>query len=129
MLRAAAALGTPLPDYAIEIDGVATRAASIVVAKGRSYGGAFVLAQHADLADPSFEACLLAAGDAASLLLAAGALATARTAHSGSLRFQRASQVFVGGPPGEPVQADGDIVAHLPAVIQPAPTPLLLLAP
>jgi len=129
VLCAAAALRTPLPEYAIEIDGVRTRAASIVVAKGRSYGGAFVLAPQADLGAPSFQACLLASGNPATLLSAAGALATARTGRSAAFRMLIASQVFVGGPSGEPVQADGDIVARLPAVIQPAATPLLLLAP
>ena len=38
-------------------------------------------------------------------------------------------EVLIEGPPGDPVQGDGDIIAHLPVRIDLDPTALSLVVP
>jgi diacylglycerol kinase family enzyme len=45
------------------------------------------------------------------------------------LSITRSRAIVIEGPHADPVQADGDIVAHLPAIIDVAPTTLDLFAP
>lgn len=118
-----------LPRYAVEIDGQAAEVASIIVAKGRCYGGKFVLAPNADLGRPSFETCVLPQASRGTLLGVAGALALHAPVRLTALQMHAAERVRIRGPGGEPVQADGDIVAHLPVDITIERTPLQLLAP
>ncbi len=118
-----------LPRYFVALDGMETEVASIVIAKGRSYGGKFVLAPGADLAAPRFEACWLPHASRGGLVTVAGSLALRAGLHRNAVRFARTSTVRIDGPVGEPVQADGDIVAHLPVDITIAAEPLRLLAP
>ncbi len=118
-----------LPRYRVALDGTTTEVASIVIAKGRSYGGKFWLAPRADLAAPHFEACWLPRASRGALLTVAGSLALCAGLHRNTVCFARASTVRITGPVGEPVQADGDIVAHLPVDITIAAEPLQLLVP
>ncbi len=118
-----------LPRYTVAIDGVAAEVASIVVSKGRCYGGAFVLAPRADLGVAQFETVSLPHASRGALLALGSALALRAPAPSSAVRMALAQRIQISGPIGEPVQADGDIVAHLPVDITVAPDPLQLLAP
>jgi YegS/Rv2252/BmrU family lipid kinase len=118
-----------LPHFRVEVDGVPMPAESLVVAKGRSYGGPFVLAHGASLAEPTFEVCLLPSARPRALLTVAGALGLGLANRVAALQHVPARELVIYGPAGEPVQADGDVVCRLPAVVRPAATPLMLLAP
>lgn len=102
-------------------------AAGVVAARGRHYGGAFVITPEADLARPAFEVLALSEGGRGAILRQAAALGLGRFHRLPELRAMCADELEIEGPAGEPVQADGDIVAHLPARIDIAPGPLRII--
>ena len=105
------------------------QAASVIAAKGKRYAGPFVVAPAADLGRPDLELCLVTGGGRLDVARQALALVTGRFARLAGLETVRASELAIEAPEGEPVQADGDIVARLPVTIDIAPEPLSLLAP
>lgn len=115
--------------YRIRIDGTLIEAAGLVAANGRYYAGRYVLAPDADVRVPELHACLfLRRGrwNTARYVLAVyrgrlGALADARIVPA------RRIEVMDGGE--EPVQADGDLVAALPATLTLHPRPLRVIVP
>lgn len=112
-----------------ETEGGPFEARSLVACKGRLYGGRFVMAPGADPGRPSFEVVLMPRPGMAGMLRYGTALALGRLARLAEVRTVTAAEVTVTGPPGEPVQADGDIVARTPATLRIAPAPLAVLAP
>lgn len=102
------------PQIEVQIDGTATRAATIIVNRGQRYGGRFVLASNARLSDPRFVASIVP--DVGRLALFARFLAIPLgLVNRLSLVQQIAgTQIEITGPQGHPVQADGDIIAQLP---------------
>jgi len=106
------------PRYRVVIDGAARDAASVVVAKARMYGGAHVIAPAARLEAPEFQVVRFLKSGRGAALAAAAALFTGRLAALPGLAVDAARTVVLDGPEGEPVQADGDIVAHLPATVR-----------
>jgi YegS/Rv2252/BmrU family lipid kinase len=107
----------PYPRYRLRIDGVWHECASAVIAKGHYYGGAFVCAPDARLDRPDFQACLFLRGGALAVASYACALARGSLARRGDVRLVAARHVIIDGPPGDPVQADGDTIARLPVEI------------
>lgn len=90
-------------------------AASVIVSRGKRYGGTFLLAPGCDLERPQFQLTLFPPGGAFSvfarfLLIPAGLLG-----RSGLVEQVLVDSLEIAGPAGEPLQADGDIVARLPA--------------
>jgi diacylglycerol kinase family enzyme len=117
------------PDLEVEIDGVKRRAASVVACNGRFYGGPFIAAPAASLADDRLHVVLLkgsgpwaAAKYGLSLIL--GGLARLK-----DVEVLPARRLSIAGTPGRAIQADGDIVAHLPAEIVMDPAPVRLVYP
>jgi YegS/Rv2252/BmrU family lipid kinase len=107
----------PCPPLDIRLDGETQKAATLIISRGKRYGGTFVLAPHCDLATPSLCATLFPAGGSLSvfgrfLLIPAGLLLRLGLAVQRPVRT-----VEILGPVGDPIQADGDIVAHVPAQI------------
>ncbi len=119
----------PFPNYRITIDGAAYDAASVVVSNGRHYAGQYVLAPDADIAEPSFQVCLFERGGRLAALRYVMALQMDRLAEEPDYRIVTGRKVRVEGPVGDPVQADGDIVAALPVEIEIVPGALRLLMP
>jgi YegS/Rv2252/BmrU family lipid kinase len=119
------------PRYAVEADGVRFSVASAVVAKGRYYAGPFVLAPNAGLAKPTLELCLFRVGGVAAALTYALALGLGWLARHPAISLVGAQVVLIDGPPGEPVQVDGDTPPGLtlPARITLARQPLQVLMP
>jgi len=115
--------------YAVTIDGVATEAASVIVAKAHFYGGRYVCAPEARLQDPLFQVCLFARGGRRAALAYAAALALGRLPGRSDYRVVPGRIVTIAGEGGEPVQGDGDSLTILPARIALAPRPLLLVMP
>lgn len=113
----------------VVLDGARYDAAQVIVAKGRCYGGAFVVAPAARLDSPDLQACLfLRSGAMASagygLAIAAGLHTRLR-----SVVIRPAREIWLEAPPGDPMQVDGDPLARLPATIEIDSDPLWLIAP
>lgn len=107
-----------VPRYRVSIDGKDYDCASAVVAKGHFYGGRFVCAPHARLDDPAFEICLFKRGGRIGAARAAVALSLGLLRRLPEIELVRGREISITGIDGEPVQADGDIAATLPAQIR-----------
>ena len=112
------------PTYRVLIDDVPYEAASVVVAKGRLYGGAYLLAPAARLGSPTFEVCLFKASGRLAVLRYGLALITGRLPRRKDFVIRTGRKVEIGGPPGDPVQGDGDIIGHLPMTVTLADRPI-----
>jgi YegS/Rv2252/BmrU family lipid kinase len=119
----------PYGRYRVTVDGAAYDAASVVVAKGRLYAGPYVAAPDAGLDKPEFQVCLFQRGGRWNAARYAVALALGMLPRLSDYRIVSGREVRIEGPPGDPVQGDGDIIAHLPAVIRLAPVSLAIMAP
>ncbi len=119
----------PFPNYRIEVDGTAYDAASVVVANGRYYAGQYILAPDADIAEPSFQVCLFERGGRLAALRYVLAMQMDRLTEEPDYRIVTGRKIRVEGPLGDPVQADGDIVAALPVEIEIVPNALELVMP
>lgn len=103
--------------YELVIDGAAHQAYSAIIAKGRRYGGWFVVAPAARLADPTLQVVLFARGRRRDILRYVVALATGRLSRLDDVTIVAARRVEVREPAGAPVQGDGDTLTHLPVEI------------
>lgn len=117
------------PRYRVTVDGTVYDAASVIVAKGRHYAGRYVCAPEAAIAEPVLHVCLFEAGGRLAILRYMAALQTGRLAARPDYRIVPGRQVAIGAPEGEPLQADGDIVAELPVDIDVVPDALRLMVP
>ncbi len=119
----------PFPRYRLRVDGTTYEAASVVVAKGHYYAGRYVLAPEARLAEPLFHVCLFEQGGRLAALRYALAMRRGRLGDLPDFRIVTGREVQIEGPAGDPVQADGDIVAALPAEMEVVPDALRLVMP
>ena len=117
------------PGYRVTLDGAAHEAASVLVANARCYGGRFVAAPAADLESPTFQVGLFERSGRLAAIGYALALAVGLLPRLRSYRILQASRVEIEGPAGEPVQADGDVIARLPVRIEALPAALELIFP
>jgi diacylglycerol kinase (ATP) len=118
------------PTYRVAIDNeTLIEVASVIVAKGRYYGGRYVVAPEADLVKPRFDVCLFEQRGLVHALRYGAALALNRLPQSAGYRIVKAKSVSIEGPETDPVQGDGDVIGHLPMRITIAPLPLSLVMP
>jgi YegS/Rv2252/BmrU family lipid kinase len=117
------------PRYRVTVDGQSFDAASVIVAKGHYYAGRYVCAPDARLDEPEFHVCLFERGGRWNAVRYALALASSRLPRLADFRVVRGRAVRIEGPPGDPVQGDGDIIARLPVRIEIAPQKLRLIVP
>jgi len=118
------------PTYRVQIDNnTALDAASVIVAKGRFYGGKHVVAPLAQLAAPSFQVCLFERKGAFHMLRYALALGLGTLPRARGYRILEGRHVTIEGPAHDPIQGDGDILGHLPAIVDIAPMPVRLVMP
>jgi YegS/Rv2252/BmrU family lipid kinase len=115
--------------YDVTIDGQSYRAAAVILANGHFYAGRFVFAPQADLSSPWLDVCLLARPGRWNLLRYAVAMIFGRLDRLPDVKVVPGRQIAVDGPPGDPIQADGDIVTQLPARISVIPDALMLVRP
>ena len=116
--------------YHVEIDGGRTfAAASVVVARARSYGGSFTCAPLASLDDPTLHVCLFTRPGRAQALRYMAALGMNRLSTLPDYKILVSSSAVITGPPDAPVQADGDIVGTLPARVAVAGRPVSVVVP
>src|SRR6202012_1675745 len=117
------------PRCRVTINGQSHDAYSVVVCNGRHYGGPFVAAPKASLADPAFEVCLLQKGGYRHVLRYGAALVMGRLSALPDVQILTGKSLRIEGDPGLPVQGDGDIIAHLPVEIRVAERTLELVVP
>lgn len=124
-----ALLAFNFPKYRVSVDGQFYDVASVVIANGHFYGGSFVCAPDARLEDPSLHVVLFLNSGAFRTIRYAIWLALGRLHRLPDVKIIPAIDVVVEKLNDDPVQGDGDILAHLPAWISLEPKQLSLLMP
>lgn len=117
--------------YRVTVDGAAFEAASVVCCNGRFYGGRFVLAPDARLDDGRLHVVLFQRTGRLAVLRYAAAMALGMIPRLDDVRIVPGRRVTIAAADGdaEPVQADGDIVAHLPVTVAAAAAGTRVFAP
>jgi len=105
------------PTYRVTIDGASHDAASVVVTNARRYAGRNVIAPDADLRDGQLQVCRFLTPGRWAAISGGIALFTNRLKPGPGFTIGPGRQIVIDGPVGDPVQADGDIVATLPIEI------------
>ena len=103
------------------IDGTATTASSVIVTKGKLYGGAYMLAPGASPTEKGFTVALFEHAGAAATLMYGAALPLNMFSKMPGVRLVRAEQVEILSDHA-PAQADGDDAGIGPWLIRDAPT-------
>lgn len=116
-------------DYLVRIDGAEYRAAWVIVAKSRYYGGRFVCAPAASLLKPELHVCLMERPGRIHLARYMTAIAAGRLSKLRDCRIMVGRDIEIEGRADEPVQADGDAVGRLPVRIRIDSNPLRVLMP
>ncbi len=111
------------PTIRVRVDGVDTEAASVVVSKGRFYGGRYTLAPDATDTEPGFAVALFRGTGARAALGYGAALALDRMGRARGLDLVNARTVEILGG-SDPAQADGDPAGTTPMLVRDASGPL-----
>jgi diacylglycerol kinase family enzyme len=111
------ALKGPADSLEVLLDGQPHRANWAVIAKARHYGGAFVIAEDADLQAPGLRAVLFNAPDRGALVASLLALASGRLAACRHVTVVECKRAEIRGPETTPVQVDGDPFGSTPLVV------------
>lgn len=115
------------PLLQVTVDGQLHEAASVVVSNARFYGGRYVLAPEARLDAPLLHVCLFRYGDTCNILRYAIALQRGLLRQDDRFRIVTGKDIRIEGDAGAPLQADGDIIAHLPVHIGALPNALRMV--
>jgi diacylglycerol kinase (ATP) len=113
--------GYRFPTIHLRLDGEVTQAASVIVSKGRLYGGRFVLAPSACAGEPGFSVVLFDHSGIAAGLLYGAALPLNLLSRAPGVRHVRARQVDFIDNEALPAQADGDAAGWTPIAVTDAP--------
>lgn len=119
----------PRTVYGLTIDGVAYRATSAIIAKGRHYGGDFICAPDARLDDPAFQVCLFHSAGWWHVLRYGLGLIRGRLSSYPDVEIVRGREVAIADGAGDPVQADGDLIGRLPGTAAIAAKTVSLICP
>ncbi len=109
------------------IDGVATRAASVIVTKGRLYAGHYTLAPDARPDEPDFTVAIFPHGGILPALTYGAALPLNLLPKTPGIRLIRASQIDIASSRHIPAQTDGDAAGTTPLAITNARTPINII--
>jgi YegS/Rv2252/BmrU family lipid kinase len=112
------------PAVRMRIDGVETEAASVIISKGRLYGGRFTLAMDAVPADPGFSVVLFERTGAAAAMMYGAALPMNVLGYAPGVRHIRAQRVDFMQNVAIPAQADGDRAGFAPLWVGDAAGPI-----
>lgn len=116
-------------ELSVRVDGIDHRAATVIAARGRFYAGSYLIAPRADLAEPMLDLVLFQRSGRLAVLRYLAALLLGSLPRRRDITFLRSRAARVSADEAVPVQADGEIVAHLPVEIAIAERPLLLVRP
>jgi len=108
----------------VRLDGDETQAASVIVSKGRLYGGRYLLAPDARPGEPGFSVSLFEHGGAASALFYGAALPLNQLSRAPGVRHLRAKKIEFLGNIAIPSQTDGDAAGCVPLSVTDAPAPI-----
>ena len=115
------------PPIALRLDGVAVEAVSVIVSKGRLYGGRYLLAPEADSGARGFSVVLFEQAGWQAALRGAIALPLGRLGGIAGVRRVRAREIEFPGAHEVPAQADGDPAGHAPRLVRDAAQPIALV--
>lgn len=108
----------------LRLDGQETQAASVIVSKGRLYGGHYLLSPDARPAEPGFSVVLFERAGPGMTLLYGAALPLHRLGRAPGVRHVRANRIEFTGNRAVPVQTDGDKAGFAPLTVTDAPGPI-----
>ncbi len=111
------------PAIRVRLDGSETEAGSVVVSKGRFYGGRYTLAPDARDSEPGFSVALFRGSGATAAFGYGAALALDRLSHARGLDIVTAGRIEILGST-DPAQADGDPAGTTPMLVHDAAGPL-----
>lgn len=117
------------PLFRVEVDGRVFAAASAVVANGHYYGGRFVMAPDALLEATELDVVLFRRAGRLHALKYAAALVLGLLPRLPDVEIHKGRRIRITGPAEDPVQADGDVIASLPAEFVVLPDALNLIFP
>ena len=117
------------PPFPVQVDGTEHMVSVVIANRGTRYGGNHILAPSARLADRVIVATLLPPGGRVTTFLRLAGIAFGRTRTDGKLPQMQCTHLQIAGPAGAPIQADGDVIARLPAEITVEATPVHLIVP
>jgi diacylglycerol kinase (ATP) len=123
------AMGYDFPALQVRADGITYEGRMAVACKGRHYGGPFIAAPGADLEKPDLELCIMPNKGMAGALRYGLALPFGKLPTLPEIKRISTQSLTITGPRGAPVQADGDIIARLPAEITVANETVRLVVP
>jgi YegS/Rv2252/BmrU family lipid kinase len=109
------------------IDGKEMQAASVIVSKGRLYGGRFVLAPSACAGAPGFSVVLFEHAGIGAALFYGAALPLDLLGRAPGVRHIRAERIEFIGNEAVPAQADGDAAGCTPLTVTDAPAPIAVI--
>jgi diacylglycerol kinase (ATP) len=112
------------PVIRLRIDDLETEAASVIISKGRLYGGRFRLAAEAMPADPGFSVVLFDLSGPGAALMYGAALPLNMLGKAPGVRHVRARRIIFLQNETVPAQADGDPAGAAPLWVGDAPAPL-----
>jgi YegS/Rv2252/BmrU family lipid kinase len=112
------------PAIRVRIDDVETETASIIISKGRLYGGGFRLAADAMPGEPGFSVVLFDRGGAGAAMMYGTALPLNLLGHAPGVRHIRAHRVDFLQNDAVPAQTDGDSAGNAPLWVGDAPGPI-----
>lgn len=101
----------------LHLDGEETQAASVIVSKGRLYGGRFLLAPNACSGEPGFSVVLFDHAGIGPVLLYGAALPLNLLGRAPGVRHVRARRIEFIGNELLPAQADGDAAGWTPITV------------
>lgn len=111
----------------IKIDGDAIEASSVIVSKGRLYGGPYLLAPDARPDQPGFTVAIFHHRGQIPTLIYGAALPFDLLSQAPGVELRTATLVEISSPSPTPVQADGDSAGFLPLTVHDAPGPIAVL--
>ena len=112
------------PTIHLRIDDTETEAASVIISKGRLYGGTFKLAIDAIPGDPGFSVVLFDRTGPGAAMMYGAALPLNLLSHAPGVRHVRARRIDFMQNQAVPAQADGDSAGCAPLCVTDAPAPI-----
>jgi diacylglycerol kinase (ATP) len=115
------------PVIRMRIDDLETEAASVIISKGRLYGGSFRLAADAVPSDPGFSVVLFDRTGLCATMMYGAALPLNLLGHAPGVRHIRARRIDFLQNEAVPAQTDGDSAGWAPLWVGDAPGPIQIV--
>ena len=116
-------------EICVRVAGADHRATAVIAAKAQHYGGPYLIAPLADLAEPMLDLVLFQRSGRIMVVRYLGALLLGRLMRRRDVTLLRSRDALVSSADADPVQADGEIVGWLPVLIEIAAQPVQLVRP